>query len=470
MNKKNNFSSKFMFTSLEEQIKMLSKGEVSPVELVEATAENISDLNPIYNFFSSYKEEKLLQDARKSLINKEGKNRNEEGVLSGIPISIKDLISTQDYPTQFGSKITKGNNTNIDAPSVRRIKKSGGIILGKTTTSEFGCKAVGDSPLTGITRNPWNKNKTPGGSSCGAASLVASGVSPVAIGTDGGGSIRIPSALSGLFGIKGQFGRVPIFPVSATPTLAHVGPLSRTVMDSAIMMSVISGYDPKDPFSIQGRVPNYIGACKKSLRPLRIAWSKTLGYASPSNEVVQLCQKAVSRLENMGCIVENVDKVMSHDPIDMWVAEFYAGVGTKLKDALESRRDDLDPAVAEVLEQAVSQSMGDYYKNVFERYEFRENMRKFFDKYDVLITPTVPTDAFDVGLSTPKELSHRSIVSWVYYTYPFNLTGQPAASIPVGLTSNGLPVGMQVISRLNDEETLFNLAANYEKEYPWEHV
>lgn len=465
---KNNHSSELRYKTLEEMIKMLSQGEISPSELAEATVTNIRHLDPVYNFFSDFNEQKLLENARQLTERKVASNGS-GGVLSGIPISIKDLISTDCHPTRFGSRVTENNGPAVDAPSVRRIKSSGGLILGKTTTSEFGCKAVGDSPLSGVTRNPWNLDKTPGGSSCGAAALVAAGVSPVAIGTDGGGSIRIPAALSGLFGIKGQFGRVPIFPVSATPTLAHVGPMSHTVMDSAIMMTVIAGHDPRDPFSVQGPVPDYIGACKKTFRPLRVAWSPTLGYAEPSSEVVELCQKAVLNLEQMGCVVEQIDDVMPVDPIDMWVAEFYAGVGTRLKDALESRKELLDPAVADVLELAVSQSMGDYYKSVFARYEFREKMRQFFDSYDVLITPTVPTEAFDVGLNTPPELSHRSIVSWVYYTYPFNLTGQPAVSIPVGLTKNGLPVGMQVVSNLNDEATLFNLASNYEKAHPWLH-
>lgn len=462
-------TNEFRFTTLEDMIKSLSRGDTTPIELAEGTINNINLLNSTYNFFSSFDSEKVMNDARKAQKNVEKHGLN-SGVLSGIPISIKDLIATSAYPTQFGSILMKENCVAVDAPAVKRIKKAGGIVLGKTTTSEFGCKAVGDSPLTGITRNPWNVNKTPGGSSCGAAALVASGVSPVAIGTDGGGSIRIPAALSGLFGVKGQFGRVPVFPVSATPTLAHVGPLSRTVTDAAIMMSVISGYDPRDPFSVAGPIPDYIGACKKPLRPLRIAWSPTLGYASPSAEIVDLCQKAVGTLASMGCMVETVERVMSHDPIDIWVAEFYAGVGTKLSDALATRRDDIDPAVADVLEQAVSQSMGDYYKSVFERYAFREKMRVFFEDYDLLITPTVPTEAFDVGLNQPPSLSHRSIVSWVYYTYPFNLTGQPAVSIPVGFTQAGLPVGMQIIAKHNEEHTLFNVAANFEKAQPWQHL
>ena len=345
--------------------------------------------------------------------------------------------------------------------------RAGACVIGKTTTSEFGCKAVGDSPLTGITPNAWNRRKTSGGSSCGAATSVAAGITPFALGTDGGGSVRIPCALSGLFGIKAQFARVPVYPVSATPTLAHVGPIARTVRDAALLLSAIAGHDRRDPFGVAGPVPDFLAACERPVRGLRLAWSPTLGYARPTEEVRRVVESAVELFEDLGCTVDLVDDVIGKDPVDMWMAEFYAGVGTRLKDVLANSPDELDPAVAGVLSNALDQELGDYYAKVFERYDFREKMRTFFEDYDLLLTPTLPVAAFDVGLDVPPELPDRNIVSWVFYTYPFNLTGHPAASIPAGWTGDGLPVGMQMVSKTLAEEDIFRAAAAFEAARPW---
>ncbi len=258
-----------------------------------------------------------------------------------------------------------------------RVKAHGAAILGKTTTTEFGCKASSDSPLTGVTRNPWDLDKTTGGSSAGAGASVAAGITPFALGTDGGGSIRIPSSFCGLFGIKAQFGRVPVFPVAATPTLAHVGPMARTVRDAALLLTAISGFDARDPASVAAEVPDYLAACEQSPQGLRIAWSPTLGYARPIPEVVEIAGSAARLFEQLGCTVELVEKVFD-DPIDLWMAEFYAGVGTRLKRPLTEQRDLIDPAVAAVLDNALDQTLEDYYRRVFARYEFREQVRSFF--------------------------------------------------------------------------------------------
>ena len=222
------------------------------------------------------------------------------GPLAGLPVSVKDLIVAKGHPTAFGSLTMRDNVVDLDAPVVERLRAAGAVILGKTTTSEFGCKAVGDSPLTGITRNPWNTAKTPGGSSCGAAALVAAGITPVAIGTDGGGSIRIPASLTGLVGFKGHFGRVPAYPAAAVPTLIHIGPLSRRVRDAALMMSVISGFDERDSFSIAGPKPDYLAACERRQKGLRVAYSPTLGYARPEPQVTEIVEAGLGRLDRCG--------------------------------------------------------------------------------------------------------------------------------------------------------------------------
>lgn len=443
----------------------IRNGDVSAVEVVEASLARAQAQQPTLNSFVTLSPELALEQARAAdAARAAGRSL---GALHGLPISVKDLIAVQGLPFTSGSRAMANHVAAVSAPSVERIVAAGACVIGKTTTSEFGCKAVGDSPLTGITRNPWNVSKTPGGSSCGAAASVVAAVTPVALGTDGGGSIRIPASLSGLFGIKAQFGRVPVFPVSATPTLAHVGPLAKTVRDAALVLSVLSGHDPRDPFSVAGPVPDYLGACGQSVKGLRIAWSETLGYARPDPEIVEITRRAAAVFVELGCTVVEIDKVLDDDPVDLWISEFYAGVGVRLKKVLAEQRDLLDPAVAEVLKDALAQTSEAYYTNVFRRYDLREKLRAFFDNYDLLLTPATPTAAFDAGLNTPPNLTDRNIVSWVYYTYPFNLTGQPAASIPAGFTRDGLPVGLQMVGRINSEVDIFRAAAAFEAARPW---
>jgi aspartyl-tRNA(Asn)/glutamyl-tRNA(Gln) amidotransferase subunit A len=449
------------FKSVKDLSSLIKSKEISPVELLNFHLNKIESLEGKLNTFASLN----ISAAKEMSVASEKRALKGEllSEIDGIPTSIKDLIAQKDHPQRFGSKTTPETKIEIDAPSVERLRKAGAVLLGKSTTSEFGCKAVGDSPLTGITRNPWNLNKTPGGSSCGAAAQVASGMLPYAIGTDGGGSIRIPASLTGLFGIKAQFGRVPVYPVSATPTLAHVGPLCRSVEDAAIILKIISGYDRKDPFSVSQTTPDYLSAIQNK-KKFKIAYSPTLGYAKPDKSVLNKVESAVKKIEKNGHKIETVEDVLDDDPVDIWNAEFYAGVGTKLRSVIENKPDLIDPPILEVLKVAISQKMDNYYNSVFARYALREKMRLFFDKYDLLITPTLPCTAFNVGQGVPDQFPDRNIVSWVYYTYPFNLTGQPAASINAGFDENNLPIGMQIISKINFENDIFSLSSEIESD------
>ena len=450
-----------------ELISSIAKKEISPVDLMKETLSKVETLDPKLNCFSSFTPENAMLQAIKA--EQDVMNRLPLGLLHGLPVSVKDLISVKGMRFASGSKALENNIGIYNAPSVERLFKSGSCLVGKTTTSEFGCKAVGDSPLTGVTHNPWSLNKTPGGSSAGAAASVAAGITTIALGTDGGGSIRIPASLSGIFGIKAQFGRVPIFPVSATPTLAHVGPLARSVRDAALLLTAISGQDRRDPFSVCEPVPNFLAACNQPVKGMRLAWSRTLGYANPDPEVITVLEKAVKLFESLGCEIVEIDSIFESDPIELWMSEFYAGVGVRLKNTLRDQRELLDPAVAHVLDNALSQTSEAYYSNVFKRYDFREKARLFFEDYDLLLSPATPCAAFDVGLNMPPNLTDRNIVSWVYYTYPFNLTGQPAASIPAGFTNAGLPVGLQLVSKINSEVDIFRAASAFEAAQPWIH-
>ena len=454
----------FDYMSASEMRLRVARKDISPVDLTRRALARADEVQPILNaFFELMPEDAMTaaQVAEDAVMQGDGL-----GALHGIPLSVKDLIAVGGVRFALGSKTMAENVAAEDAPAVERARAAGGIVIGKTTTSEFGCKPVGDSPLTGITRNPWNTDKTPGGSSAGAAASVAAGVTPFALGTDGGGSVRIPSSFTGLAGIKGSFARVPVWPTSATPTLAHVGPLARSVRDAALLFSAIAGYDARDPFSIAGPVPDVLGASDESVEGMRVAYSPTLGYARPNEDVIKVVEAAVRKFEAAGAIVEQVDDVFEADPADLWTAEFYAGVGIKLRDFLENQRDMLDPAVADILEPALDQDMQDYYTKVFSRYALRDRMTELFTRYDVLLSPVLPVSSLEVGKNIPDSHADRNLVSWVYYTYPFNLTGQPAGTVCAGLSADGMPVGVQAVGRYLDEASVVRAMAFVERMQP----
>ena len=450
-----------------ELCRLVATRQLSPVELTRRALAKAEASQPDLNAFFVLMPEAALAAARAA--ERQVLRGAAPGLLHGLPISVKDLIAVGGERQAFGSRAMADAVAAHDAPAVERVKAAGAIVIGKTTTSEFGCKAVGDSPLTGITRHPWDARLTPGGSSAGAAASVAAGVTPLALGTDGGGSLRIPAALCGLVGFKATFGRVPVWPVSATPTLAHVGALARHVADAALLTTAISGYDPRDPFSLAAPVPDLPGAARDaSVAGLRIAWSATLGYARPAPEVVAIAAKAAARLETLGAQVETVDAVFAQDPGPLWMAEFYAGVGTRLRGVMATGRHLLDPAVAAMLDQALGQDMRAYYETVFERYALRETMRLFFERHDLLVTPTptLPVSSVPAGRDIPAGHEDRNPVSWVYYTYPFNLTGYPAVSLCAGLAADGMPVGLQIVGPPLQEANVIRAAAAYEASCP----
>lgn len=454
------------YMSARELYQAISLKELSPVEVAEHALKRLEKLEPKLNAFVTITADQALENARN--VEKAILHGKSVGHLAGIPLSIKDLIDVRGVPTTCGSRVLADNIAQSDAPSTARARAAGATILGKTTTTEFGAKAGGgNSPLTGQTRNAWNLSKTPGGSSAGAATSVAAGITPFAISTDGGGSSRIPPSFCGVFGIKPQFGRVPIYPTGATPTLSHVGVISRSVRDSAFLLQNISGYDSRDPHSLHEKSPDMLAACDHDIKGLKVAWSPTLGYGRISPEVKKITEAAALKFEELGCEVDIVENILTDDPLEIFCAEFYAGAGVKMKPLLESSSDLLDPLVVETLKPALKQTIEDYYSNVFKRYQLREKFQKFFEKYDILLTPTTAIEAFDAGLESPPAYPDLDPLSWVFYTYPFNLIGNPAASLPCGFTESGLPVGLQIISAPYCESTLFAMASAYEAATDW---
>ena len=393
--------------------------------------------------------------------------------LFGVPVSIKDLIFTNGLRTTFGSKMHEGFVPEQDEVVVERLKAAGAILLGKTCTCEFGYKAVTDSPLWGITRNPWNVGMTPAGSSGGAAAAVASGMGPMAVGSDGGGSIRAPASFCGVFGLKPSRGRVPIYPLlSGWETLdrrvAHLGPLTRTVADAALMMEVMAGRDDRDPVSLpEGKVA-FRRELKRGVRGLRIAWSFDLGYAVVDKIVKVAVESAVRVFTELGAKLEEgrPDFAPMHEVFQLLFAADCAGaIGARL----EEWKEKLDPGLVRLTEIGLKASGSDYARAVSRCHLFWERLQPFFDKYDLLLTPTLPVPPFPVGMDWPREVAGQKVhpLNYLAFTYPFNLTGQPAASVPCGWTPEGMPIGLQIVGRRFEDATVLRAAAAFEEARPW---
>ncbi len=386
------------------------------------------------------------------------------GRLAGLPVSVKDLIAVAGVRQTFGSRLWETNVANEDAPSVSRLRAAGACIVGKTTTSELGSKAVGDSPLTGATRNPWNLSRTAGGSSAGAAAGVAARLVPVALGTDGGGSIRIPAAFCGLVGFKATFGRVPVWPPSATPPVAHVCPIGRNIRDVALVLSVVSGYDARDPGAISDGPIDWVAAIEMGIRGLRIGWAPELGYGSAEGQILSACQASTYSLASEGASIVVLPPLFKQDPAPAWNRVFYGGLVERLLqfgswDAVAGR---IDPALREAIQ---CQRLSPLHENTVHlmRDEVCAALDRVFQAVDVVALPTVPVSAPAVNVDVPTRQSGRNAVDWSYFTYPFNLSGHPAISMPVALDADGMPIGLQLVAAKGAESILARVAAALER-------
>lgn len=454
----------FAFMSATDLAAAIRTRRVSPVEVVEAVLRRIERLNGTLNAYCTVTADSARRVAQAAEI--AVMHGDPLGPLHGVPVSVKDLVITRSVRTTFGSRIYETNVPEEDAPLVERLKAAGAILMGKTTTPEFGWKGVTDSPLWGVSRNPWNLERTPGGSSGGAGAAVAAGLAPLAVGTDGGGSIRIPASFCGVFGLKPTFGVIPVYPASATGTLSHPGPMTRTVLDAGLMLQVMAGPDDRDPLSFPSRGTEFLAGLEHGVRGLRVAWSPTLGYAVVDPEVRTLTEAAAKRFEELGCRVQEVDKVFD-DPDPIWAPLFYAGIAGRLVGLLDEWRDRMDPGLVQVVEEGRRISAVQLGQAISARAAFYEAVRKFFVHFDLLLTPTLAVPPFAAGVERPPAGPGSSRLAWVAFTYPFNLTGQPAATVPCGFTRDGLPVGLQIVGRRLDDATVLRAAAAYEAAAPW---
>jgi len=444
--------------------KAIREKRLSPVEVVTVLLERIKAINPKINAYVTLTADSAMAAAKRA---EEAVMRGKElGPLHGVPVSIKDLVFTKGVRTTMGSKLLEDFVPEEDAVTVARLKEAGAIILGKTNTSEFGWKPLTDNPLFGVTRNPWNLERTSGGSSGGAAAAVAAGLGPLAAGADGGGSIRIPASCCGVFGVKPQFGRVPRYPIfPGLAILAHEGPMTRTVRDAALMLDVMAGPHWGDGYSIPAPAVSFTKSVEGGVRGLKMAWSPDLGYATVDSHVRAICKQAVKRFSEMGAEVEEAHPGFEN-PEPHLITLFGADILMAISQfgPVEKVKDKLDPLMASMLPVVSELKATDYALAMFAIQELKVKMGTFFRNYDLLLTPTLAGPPLPLELAEPL-----AFLPWMPFTYPFNFTGQPAASIPAGWTEDGLPVGLQIVGRPYDEATIFRAAAAFEEAQPWAH-
>ncbi|MFF5469804.1 amidase [Streptomyces achromogenes] len=432
-------------------------GEFSPVEVTGQVLERARRIQPEVNAFVRLTEEDALARARES---EERWRRGEPaGLLDGVPVTVKDLLLLRGHPTLRGSTtLTEQGTWDEDAPPVARLREHGAVFVGKTTTPEFGWKAVTDSPLTGITRNPYDTSRTAGGSSGGSAAAVALGAGPLSLGTDGGGSIRVPAAFCGVFGLKPTYGRVPLYPASAFGTLSHTGPMTRDAADAALLLDVIGAPDARDWSALPPAPGSFAEALAGGVRGLRVAYSPSLGgQVAVRPAVAAAVRRAVARLAGLGAYVEETDPDLS-DPVDAFHTLWFTGAARVTQDLSAHRRRLLDPGLREICALGARTSALEYLAAVDVRVRLGRRMGRFHERYDLLVAPTVPVTAFAAGREVPEGSAHRRWTGWTPFTYPFNLTQQPAATVPVGTDGDGLPVGMQIVAARHRDDLVLRAA------------
>jgi aspartyl-tRNA(Asn)/glutamyl-tRNA(Gln) amidotransferase subunit A len=452
------------FLPATELLKLYRERELSPVEATEAALRQIEQHNPRVNAYVLVDAEQALVQARESEERyRSGKPR---GRLDGVPTSIKDLILTRGWPTLRGSRtIDPHREWYEDAPVAARLREHGAVLLGKTTTPEYGWKGVTDSPLTGITGNPWDPTRTAGGSSGGSAAAVALGMGPLSVGTDGGGSIRIPAAFCGIVGLKPTYGRVPLWPASPFGTLSHAGPMVSTVLDAALMLNVLSEPDVRDWTSLPPDDVDYVDVREGGVEDLRVAFSPDLGYVGVQPEVQEAVRAAIRVFEDLGAKVEQTDPGFQ-DPLEIFNIHWYAGAANALRAYSEKHYEMMDPGLIEIANEGAEFSALEYLEAAGRRSELAIHMGKFHAEYDLLLTPAMPIPAFEVGREVPAGSPRRRWTSWTPFTYPFNLTQQPAASVPCGFTSAGLPLGLQIVGAKYQDTLVLRAAHAYQTANP----
>jgi Asp-tRNA(Asn)/Glu-tRNA(Gln) amidotransferase A subunit family amidase len=456
-----------LFTPATELAERIKGRQLSPVELTQAVLDRAEQLQPSVHPFMTLDGERALGAARQA--EAQVVRGGELPPLHGLPISLKDLEQTANLRTTFGSKFFEHNVPREDGVVAARVRAAGAILIGKTNTPNFGHKDMSDNLLMPATRNPWNLDRTSGGSSGGAAAAIASGIGPLAHGSDGAGSIRIPAALCGVFGFKPSFGRVPYWPnPDFWAARSHNGPLARTVRDAALLLDVMGGPDPRDPVSIDAPAQTYVSACEGDLRGLRVAWSVDFGYAAVDPTVRELTTRAVQTFTDLGCALEEAMPTWP-DPSD-WACLLW-DYATFIRNAtrVAEQPDWFEPSMREQIEHGRAATAMEVGQAQLERTVLYEQIRRFMEPYDLLVTPQMPCAAWAVD-APPTEIEGRpmkTMFDHLPFTYPFNLNGWPAASVPCGFTPDGLPLALQIVAPWRQDGLCLRAAAAFEAARPW---
>ncbi|MEU1075068.1 MULTISPECIES: amidase [unclassified Streptomyces] len=432
------------------------RGDFSPLDAVRDVLERISAVEPRINAFVRVDAEAALVRAGESTAR--WRAGEPLGLLDGVPVSVKDALPVAGGPTLRGSTLPAGPGPwDVDAPPVARLREHGAVFVGKTTMPEFGWKAVTDSALSGITRNPHDPSRTAGGSSGGSAAAVAAGAAPLSLGTDGGGSVRVPASFCGVVGLKPTYGRVPLFPPSPFGSLAHIGPLARDAADTALLLDVISGADWRDWSAGEAARP-VSPSLDEGVKGVRVAYSPSLGgQVAVRPEVAAAVRAGVTRLAGLGAYVEEADPDFA-DPVAAFHTLWFTGAARVAARVPSERRAALEPGLRDIAERGARYSALDYLAALDVRAELGHRMARFHRAYDLLVTPTLPITAFEAGAEVPEGSGLRRWTGWTPFTYPFNLTCQPALTVPVGTDAAGLPIGLQLVAARHRDDLVLRAA------------
>jgi aspartyl-tRNA(Asn)/glutamyl-tRNA(Gln) amidotransferase subunit A len=457
---------------------LIRSKQISPVEVVDAVLARMERLEPHLHAFCTPTPD-LAREAAKR-IEQSIVRGDAVGTLAGVPVSIKDLIFTKGVRTVSGSIAYRDFVPDEDDIVVERLKQAGAIILGKTNVSEFGYSATGHNPVFETTRNPWDLARTSGGSSAGAGVASATGMGPIAIGSDGGGSVRIPAAFCGTYGIKPSFGRIPLYPgsrderypgASGWESVECLGPLTRTVADSALVLSITTGPDMRDRHSLPRADFDWLKSCEAGLRGKRVAFSRDWGYAAVDPEVTEIVAAAVRVFErDLGCIVEEANPGWD-DPAGAFAALLIAETDLRaMREMIARHGHQMSSHMVDLMSREWSAE--DLTSANIARKAVVNKMWRLMTKYDLLLTPTAAVPAFPLQMQGPDKIAGRYVrpESFLAFTFPLNLTGQPAASVPAGFTRDGLPVGLQIIGRHLDDAMVLRASAAFEAAQPWSHL
>lgn len=457
------------FASALELRKLIDEKEVSIVELVEFFYQRIESLNPKLNAYLALCPDQALEQARAA---QEAVQRGDSvGPLHGIPISVKDLEVTKDIPTTLGCAVFKDRTPDMDSIVVERVRQSGAIILGKTNTSEFGLYGTTENKLGDACRNPWNTERTAGGSSGGAGAALAAGLCTIATGSDGGGSIRIPASFNGVFGIKPSHGRVPRFGGYGRPSanqFSQSGPMTRTVRETALLLQTLAGTDSRDPVSMRQTPPDFAAGLSQGVRGWRIAWSADMGYAGVDPDVVRVAGEAAKLFQQLGAVVEE-PRLVIDDPFPAFWDAFSTAAYTSYGHLLKDHEEDFTEYGLRSLKHGETVTGADMSRAVLKVDQLRRQMETLFDDYDLLLTPTMAVPAFAIG-DRPSVIGGKEVDPfWGYlpFTFPINMTGQTASSVPCGFSADGLPIGLHIIGPHGSEVKVLQASAAFEEARPW---